>query len=264
MSDYEFVIDNKYSKQEIYIICSVPKHKQGGNWNTGYHQYEGDWFIFCNVGVAGRTGHDYENRFVGKELVWYGKNKCNVKHSSIQSMLQPAGNIFIFHRYGDRDPYTFNGKGIAIAHKPTTPVEITWSFQMISSKQEPLAEEIVEPPEFTEGVAKSIYVNVYERNPEAREACVARYGYICSVCNFDFSKTYGKIGTGFIHVHHLKPLSEIKQEYQIDPIVDLRPVCPNCHAMLHKRKPAYSIEELIFLIKSAKTSFFIIGLIFFN
>jgi 5-methylcytosine-specific restriction enzyme A len=179
-------------------------------------------------------------------------------------MLQPAGNIFIFHRYGDRDPYTFNGKGIALAYKPTTPVEITWSFQIIPSKQEPLAEEIVEPSAFTEGVAKSIYVNVYERNPAAREACVDRYGYICSVCNFDFSKTYGEIGTGFIHVHHLKPLSEIRQEYQIDPIADLRPVCPNCHAMLHQRKPAYSIEELIILIKSAKTSFFIIGLIFFN
>ena len=55
---------------------------------------------------------------------------------------------------------------------------------------------------------------------------------------------YGKIGEGFIHVHHLLELSVIKKEYKVDPINDLRPVCPNCHAMLHRKKPAYSIEEL--------------------
>jgi 5-methylcytosine-specific restriction protein A len=55
---------------------------------------------------------------------------------------------------------------------------------------------------------------------------------------------YGEIGKNFIHVHHVKPLSEIDEQYKINPIKDLRPVCPNCHAMLHKRKPAYSIEEI--------------------
>ncbi len=36
------------------------------------------------------------------------------------------------------------------------------------------------------------------------------------------------MGEGFIHVHHLKPLSEVGYEYRVDPIRDLRPVCPNC------------------------------------
>ncbi len=61
-------------------------------------------------------------------------------------------------------------------------------------------------------------------------------------------KFYGQIGEGFIHVHHLKPLSEIGQEYEVDPIEDLRPVCPNCHAMLHRKKPPYTIEQLKDLI----------------
>jgi 5-methylcytosine-specific restriction enzyme A len=89
-----------------------------------------------------------------------------------------------------------------------------------------------------------VLVNAYERSSSARAACLAHYGHACSVCGFDFEKTYGLIGKDFIHVHHLKEISAIAQKYQVDPIQDLRPVCPNCHAMLHQRKPAYSIDEL--------------------
>ncbi|WP_431146162.1 HNH endonuclease [Bacillus cereus] len=69
-------------------------------------------------------------------------------------------------------------------------------------------------------------------------------GFSCVVCGFNFEERYGQMGKDFTHVHHLKELSQIGEEYEINPIEDLRPVCPNCHSMLHKRKPAYSIEEL--------------------
>ncbi len=65
---------------------------------------------------------------------------------------------------------------------------------------------------------------------------------------FNFRKYYGPTGKNFIHVHHLKPLSEVKDEYEVNPEEDLRPVCPNCHAMLHKKNPLYEIEELKKLI----------------
>lgn len=96
----------------------------------------------------------------------------------------------------------------------------------------------------TEGGARNRNVTLYERNPKAREDCIRHHGTTCSVCGLNFEDQYGVIGKGFIHVHHLKSISEIKQEYIIDPINDLRPVCPNCHAMLHKRIPTYSIDEL--------------------
>ena len=102
--------------------------------------------------------------------------------------------------------------------------------------------------EYLEGSKKTITVNSYERNTIARNNCIAHYGAKCSVCNIDFSKTYGEIGKGFIHVHHLIELSNIGKEYKVHPIKDLRPVCPNCHAMLHQKKPAYTIEELIDMI----------------
>lgn len=97
---------------------------------------------------------------------------------------------------------------------------------------------------YSEGLKKQVIVNGYERNSEARKACLNRHGYTCFVCKFNFKNIYGELGENFIHVHHLKPLSEIKEEYKIDPINDLCPVCPNCHAMLHKRNPPYSIGEL--------------------
>lgn len=93
-----------------------------------------------------------------------------------------------------------------------------------------------------EGAKKQITVNAYERNPIARKACLTKYGYKCSVCGFDFEEVYGKIGAEYIHVHHLKPLNEINGKYKVDPIKDLRPVCPNCHSMLHRAK--FSIEQL--------------------
>jgi len=107
-----------------------------------------------------------------------------------------------------------------------------------------LAEELNNEDTLVEGAKKKITVNAYERNLKARAECIEFYGAECMICNFNFEKIYGEIGKNYIHVHHLKPLSEIKEEYEIDPINDLRPVCPNCHAMLHRTKPAYSIEEL--------------------
>ena len=102
-----------------------------------------------------------------------------------------------------------------------------------------------EPGErFSEGQVTQLLVNAYERNPQARTACIAHYGARCYVCRIDFGERYGPTVKGFIHVHHLCPLSSIGQEYAVDPVADLRPVCPNCHAVIHSRKPPYSIEEV--------------------
>lgn len=87
---------------------------------------------------------------------------------------------------------------------------------------------------FPEGAKKQIVVNAYERNRKARHLCIQKYGYRCYACGFDFKDFYGDIGSGYIEVHHIKPLSEINEEYIVDPINDLIPLCPNCHSMVHK------------------------------
>ena len=97
---------------------------------------------------------------------------------------------------------------------------------------------------YTEGAVRTVTINAYERDPKARAACLAKHGYCCAVCNINFGRAYGVIGEGFIHVHHKKPLATMRGEYELDPVKDLVPVCPNCHAMLHTSEPPFSVEEL--------------------
>lgn len=107
-----------------------------------------------------------------------------------------------------------------------------------------LAEEIDTPESFIEGASKTVSVNTYERSADARAKCISHYGYNCSVCDFDFEKVYGAIGENYIHVHHIVPLAEIRKEYVLDPIKDLIPVCANCHAIIHRARPALTVEQL--------------------
>jgi hypothetical protein len=108
----------------------------------------------------------------------------------------------------------------------------------------PVQEELPADTPLFEGARLIIQVNAFERNPVARRKCISHYGTSCSVCGFNFGATYGSSAENYIHTHHLKPLASIGEEYVIDPINDLRPVCANCHAVIHLRQPPYSIEEV--------------------
>lgn len=104
---------------------------------------------------------------------------------------------------------------------------------------------------YTEGTPNQVSVTKYERNPFARKICLEHYGFTCVVCDFNFEKTYGQIGKDFIHVHHLKQVATVGQTYEVDPVKDLRPVCPNCHSIIHRQKNPLTIEEVTqFIIKN--------------
>ena len=104
----------------------------------------------------------------------------------------------------------------------------------------------------SEGGKKQITVNAYERNIKARQQCLDEYGYQCRVCRMSFEDMYGDIGKEFIHVHHLVPVSKISRKYKIDPLQHLCPVCPNCHAMLHREEPPLTPEELANRMKKGR------------
>ncbi|MCA9449995.1 MAG: HNH endonuclease [Candidatus Omnitrophica bacterium] len=108
----------------------------------------------------------------------------------------------------------------------------------------PLPEEVPDRGSYSEGAKRIVTINAYERSATARAACIANHGLACSVCGFDFERTYGELGAGFIHVHHIVPIASIGDKYVVDPIADLVPVCPNCHAMIHRVEPPLTISQL--------------------
>lgn len=113
-----------------------------------------------------------------------------------------------------------------------------------NSKFALLGERAAQLDELVEGAAVTIKLSVWERNAKARQLCIERYGPICLVCDFDFENRYGDLAKGFIHVHHINPLSKVRGKRSIDPVADLRPVCPNCHAVIHLGGRCLSIDEV--------------------
>lgn len=97
---------------------------------------------------------------------------------------------------------------------------------------------------YPEGAVTRVLQNRYERDRRNRGLCIAAFGACCQACGLDFEQRYGEIGRGFIHVHHLVPVSRLVGRYVINPVTDLIPVCPNCHAMLHRADPPLDVAFL--------------------
>lgn len=115
-----------------------------------------------------------------------------------------------------------------------------------------LPEELVATNAGMEGAVQTITVNRYERDHRLRTACIQNYGARCCVCCIDMGKVYGEHAQGLIHVHHLAPLSEANGPKTVDPVRDMRPLCPNCHAVAHRRNPPFTMNELRSLLHPKK------------
>jgi 5-methylcytosine-specific restriction enzyme A len=150
----------------------------------------------------------------------------------------------------DRFSHLFSAEELQVARRrldslPATAFPKGASFANTHGDEE-------ETNDYLEGSVKRVTVNAYERRASARNACLRAHGHKCAVCGLDFEVRYGKLGKGFIHVHHKRPLGGLKASYRLNPKRDLVPVCPNCHAMLHRRTPPLDVEQLrVLLVEQA-------------
>ena len=97
----------------------------------------------------------------------------------------------------------------------------------------------------SEGAVVVRTVKTIERSSKLRKFAVQQLqktgDFSCAICGFNFEKEYGELGKDYIQFHHIKPLSEYTdaelsdQELQ-QAVINLLPVCPNCHCMVHKCK----------------------------
>lgn len=200
----------------------------------------------------------YEDTHWDEEKASRGKTALFVK-VRIDVLLNPYEDEILAYSILESPPFdkmywSIRKSGARIPDEIADELERVWSKFASEGEEFRLPDEVDESATYVEGASKKIWVNSYERNPQARQRCIQHYGARCVVCGFSFREVYGEIGDGFIHIHHLRELSEVNEEYEVDPLRDLVPVCPNCHAMIHRRKPAYTIEEIKEFIRRAKAS----------
>lgn len=136
--------------------------------------------------------------------------------------------------------------GIAIAPEVAIHLEDIWDEHVRKLGLNPIAREYdtdTEVAVYIEGRRRTVLATRLERSASARAACVAAKGVRCLCCRIDFGERYGQMGQGFIHVHHQDLLADGGPR-ETSPIDDLFPVCPNCHAMLHRSNPPMTVEDL--------------------
>ena len=242
-----FESGRKYTRPDVRERAGLPRDAKGGHWDTGVVEHQSEFIIFTNVGTEGRTGHSYGNSWEGSRLRWFHKRGSHLGWTSVQKLLEPTSSVHVFWRSLNVAAFEYAGRATSVEVFDTSPVQILWSFE-----ESPLARpelyiqspEQVERGEYLEGAVRQVLVNAYERARTARQACINHYGLACAVCGLRLKDRYGALGAGFIHVHHVVSLSELGPDYKLDPVRDLRPVCPNCHSILHRQQPALSIETL--------------------
>lgn len=126
-----FVVGDRYTRDQVRAAVGLPPMK-GGDWATGYARYGDEVFVFCNIGIAGRTGHDYPNRWVDDALDWFGKTGSTPDQPMIFSMLSGTVTTHVFWRGRDRAPFTYAGVGTPDGAWGEKPVEVLWRFDRTS------------------------------------------------------------------------------------------------------------------------------------
>lgn len=134
----------------------------------------------------------------------------------------------------------------------------TWIVRFIASimallpiEESSSESQVLDIVGFSEGTTKQHVSNYYERDPRNRAAAIAIHGVSCAACNVDFGNRYGPVAEGYIHIHHVVPVSKMNESYQVNPATDLIPLCPNCHAVAHQVDPPMGITEIQKLLEAS-------------
>jgi 5-methylcytosine-specific restriction protein A len=234
VEQYQDVIANRLSRQQIKILQMIYHHPNSSATakelaeDMGYKGFQG---ANRQVGAIGQVLYQY----TGVEPPVYESNNDRLAYFYlVGDYVGPGWKLW--------DELKQALENLNLVDEKVTKAEYN---ERIPTEVLPFEESKL----YKEGKVMEVFVNRYERNQKARTECIKHYGAICQGCGFDFGEFYGLTAQGFIHVHHIVPLSEIGKSCSIDPIKDLVPLCANCHSVVHLAKLMLTIAELKKLAK---------------
>jgi len=238
---------------EAELALSQKGHVVPKRWSTGNRQdiHPGERvYLYRQATDQGLIASGFTTSEVFLHDHWDGSGRQASYVTVDIDVILPVDNVLtveeLYRGEFDVDWHRIQASGVAVPNNSVGRLEESWRTHLadLNRLTDRLSEEVTAPTRYVEGAVRIVTVNAYERSAAARQDCIRRWGVSCAVCDFNFGDTYGDLGDGFIHVHHLRDLATIGEEYEVNPEEDLRPVCPNCHAMLHREVPAMSIDEL--------------------
>jgi hypothetical protein len=138
--EFSFKRGSLYSRDDIHFLYfGKPYPKIGtGNWTTGYVQPAGsnDLIIFMNIGVPGRTEHDFDNKFDPETntIEWYGKPKTHSKQPTFKKLFSKKLTPHFFARWDNRNiKFLYLGTGSFIDYQDGVPTRQGHAIKTIVS-----------------------------------------------------------------------------------------------------------------------------------
>ena len=140
----EFCTGSTYTRNDIHTLYfGGPVPKTGtGLWTTGYVGIEDELIVFMNMGVPGRTGHDFPNSYdeEANTVEWFGKPNTNSKQPTFTKLIRGELTPHFFARWDNNDPFTYLGIGKVVGFQdgiptvtsqgsPAETIKITLSFE---------------------------------------------------------------------------------------------------------------------------------------
>ena len=106
---------SKYSRKDVgWIVLPDTGRPKGGSWDTGYVAVGHQLLVFMNIGVAGKTNHDFDNEYDEETglITWFGKPNTRSDQPTFQKLLSKELVPHFFARWDNKDPqFTYLGTG---------------------------------------------------------------------------------------------------------------------------------------------------------
>lgn len=226
-----------YTRNQLKEMFGI----QDATINTGTFRpkdHKSVWLFVTEHKTSDRT--QYYDHLDNDILHWDGQMQGRTDHLIIGHRKQDLELLLFYRKSKTEHPgagFRYEGPFEYVNHKGKHPTRFT--LRGTSTLETVVASDLYslqDEEKYFEGKQKQRFVNYYERNQDLRAAAVKYHGVTCKVCGFDFGKVYGDRGKDYIEVHHLIPVSTLKEETKVDPKKDMTVLCSNCHRMIHRRQ----------------------------